>query len=57
MKILYGIILVLFGSWLFIRKIITFIRGEQGNLGYDAYGIMLGLTCAVCGVISIIKYI
>lgn len=54
--IILGVILILFGVWLTIRKIITYVRGKQGYLGYDAAGIALGLSCVACGIILIVKY-
>jgi hypothetical protein len=54
-NILGGIALILFGIWLTIRKVRTFVRGQQGDLGYDAGGLVFGIGCIACGIILIAK--
>jgi len=56
-KIILGMALIIFGLSLTIRKIITFVKGEQGSFGYDAQGLVLRIGCAICGVILVTKYI
>ena len=55
MNVSFGIALVLFGTWLTIRKIRTFVKGEQGDLGYDEMGVAYGIVCVICGIILIVK--
>ncbi len=52
-----GIALILFGVWLTAKEIKIFARGEQDDLGYDIKGLGFGITCVICGIILISKYI
>ena len=54
--IIGGIGLTLFGIWLTIKEIRVFIRGEQGDLGYDVKGLIFGLTCIIFGILVIIEH-
>jgi amino acid transporter len=55
--ILVGIAFIAFGVWLIIRKIKIFAKGEQGDLGYDAAGLVYGIICIIAGIILIAKYV
>ena len=50
---IFAIILIFFGLWLIVRKIKIFMRQEQGNLGYDAGGLIFGVVCIITGVLMI----
>jgi hypothetical protein len=51
--IIGGVLLSLFGILLTIYEIRIFVRGQQGDLGYDVKGLGLGITFIILGILMI----
>jgi hypothetical protein len=45
-----GVFLIVVGTPLMIWEIRTFVRGEQGFLGYDVSGLVLGIGFIIWGI-------
>jgi len=57
LDVLLGFFLLIIGIYLSIRQIRTFIRGEQGKLGFDIQLLFGGLMATIGGIIMIVQNI
>ena len=55
--VLFGFVLLSFGIYITIRQLKTFIRGEQGKLGFDVQLLFGGIMALVGGIIVIVQNI
>lgn len=55
--IIGGIILILFGTWLTIKKMKVFMSDKQDKFGGDINLFGVGITSIICGIILILRHI